>query len=353
MAKVWEELWSLDYSFRLPPKTDYGIGIIGCGSIVNHAHLPAYRKYGFRVVACCDIREEAAKQTAERFGISRWFTDYRRLLEFPEVEIVDIAIHQQGRVEIVTDAAEAGKHILLQKPFAHRLEDALAMVEACEKAKVKLMINQQARYAPAHRFIKLLIEGGYLGEIFHLSHHVRANQDSGWFAETPNALIVDHGVHYLDLMRYWAGQEPKRVYASTVRMPGQRAISPMVYSINLEFDQHCMANLWFNDVVQGRDSHHEFTVDGTLGTVRGKSTWELFGTDQVVVALKDAPFPVVRLDLQGSWFPDAFGATMAELMRAIQEDGEPAVSGRDNLKTLQLALAAVQSSETHQPVELA
>ncbi len=343
MTKEWEQLLALDYSIRLPSKTDYGIGVIGCGSIMNNAHLPAYKKFGFRVVACCDIREDAAKATAERFGIPRWFTDYRQLLELSEVDIVDIAIHQQGRVEIVQAAAQAGKHILIQKPFAHRLEDALAMVEACEKAGVKLMVNQQARYAPGHRFAKLLIENGWLGEVFHLTHHVRGNQDSGWPVETPNFLIVDHGIHYLDLMRYWTGREPQRVFASTVRMKGQRAISPMVYSINLEFDEFCMANLWFNDVVQGRDSHYEFTIDGTNGTVRGNAT-------QVTVALKDAPVSVLRLDLKGSWFPDAFAATMAELMRAIQEDDESAVSGRDNLKTLRLALAAVQSAEQHAPV---
>lgn len=345
MERQWEELWELDYGVCLPRKTDYGIGIIGCGGIVNHAHLPAYQRFGFRVVACCDIREEAAKQTAERFGIPKWFTDYRQLLELTEVEIVDIAIHQQGRVEIVQAAAQAGKHILIQKPFAHRMEDALAMVEACEKFGVKLMVNQQARYAPGHRFVKLLIENGWLGEVYHLTHHVRGNQDSGWPAETPNFLIVDHGIHYIDLMRYWTGREPKRVYASTARMPGQRAVSPMVYSINLEFDENCMANLWFNDVVQGRDNHYEFTVDGTKGTVRGNAT-------QVTLALKDAPVSVIRLDLKGTWFPDAFAATMAELMRAIQEDNEPAISGRDNLKTLRIALAAVQSSEEHRPIEL-
>ncbi len=345
METRWEELWALDYGVSLPPKTDYGIGIIGCGGIVNHAHLPAYRKFGFRVVACCDIREEAARQTAERFEIPHWCTDYRELLSLPEVDIVDIAIHQQGRVEIVQAAAEAGKHILIQKPFAHRLEDALAMVEACERAGVKLMVNQQARYAPGHRLAKLLIDGGWLGQVFHLTHHVRGNQDSGWPAETPNFLIVDHGIHYLDLMRYWTGREPKRVFASTVRMPGQRAVSPMVYSVNLEFDDHCMANLWFNDVVQGRDSHYEFTIDGTQGTVRGNAT-------QLTLALKDAPVSVMRMDLKGSWFPDAFAATMGELMRAIQENEEPAISGRENLKTLRLALAAVQSSEEHRPVAL-
>ncbi|MCS7192914.1 MAG: Gfo/Idh/MocA family oxidoreductase, partial [Armatimonadetes bacterium] len=92
MVQSLGELFGLDYTFNLPARTDYGIGIIGCGSIVNNAHLPAYQRFGFKVVACCDIREEAAKQSAEKFGIPKWFTDYRQLLDLPEVEIVDIAI---------------------------------------------------------------------------------------------------------------------------------------------------------------------------------------------------------------------------------------------------------------------
>lgn len=345
MGRDIRELVALDYAFKLPPKTDYGIGVIGCGGIMNTAHLPAYQKYGFRVVACCDIREGAARQTAERFGIPKWFTDYRDLLDLPEVAIVDIAIHQEGRVEIVQAAAQAQKHILIQKPFAHRYEDALAMVEACERAGVKVMVNQQARYKPGAMFVKRLIEEGWLGQVYHLNHHIRGNQDSGWPAETPNFLIIDHGIHYLDLMRYWTGKEPKRVYATTVKMPGQRAISPMVYSINLEFDETLMASLWFNDVVQGKDHHYEFIVDGTEGTVRGNAT-------QVTVMLKEAPLPIMRLDLKGTWFPDAFGATMGELMRAIQEEDEPAISGRDNLKTVRLALAAVASAREHRPIDL-
>jgi len=106
-----------------------------------------------------------------------------------------------------------------------------------------------------------------------------------------------------------------------------------------------MANLWFNDVVQGKDSHYEFTIDGTQGLVRGNAT-------QVTVALKDADPPILRLELKGSWFPDAFAATMEELMRAIQEGDEPAISWRDNLKTLRLALGAVQSSEELRPISL-
>ncbi|MCS7224973.1 MAG: Gfo/Idh/MocA family oxidoreductase [Armatimonadetes bacterium] len=343
MLGLFEEIVSIDYSIKLPEKKDYGIGVIGCGGIMNGAHLPAYQQAGFRVVACCDVVEEAARSTAERFSIPQFFTDYRRLLDLPEVEIADIAIHQEGRVEIVNACAQAGKHILLQKPFAHRWEDAVEMVESCERAGVKLMINQQARYAPGHRFAKLLVEKGFLGTVYHCTHHIRGNQDSGWPAQTPNFLIIDHGIHYLDLMRYWTGKEPSGVYATTVYMPGQRAIAPLVYSINLEFDRHLMANLWFNDVVQGRDWTYQFIIDGTDGWLSGTAT-------EVTVALKEGPASALHLKLKGSWFPDAFAGTMGELMRAIQENDEPMVSGRDNLKTLAVALAAVQSSESGERV---
>src|SRR5918997_5118207 len=79
-------------AIELPAKTDYGIGIIGCGGIVNYAHLPAYRQSGFRVVACYDRDPEAAARTAQEHGIPRVASSVDDLLADPKIEIVDLAI---------------------------------------------------------------------------------------------------------------------------------------------------------------------------------------------------------------------------------------------------------------------
>ena len=83
---------SLEYKPKLGTKTDYGIGIVGAGSIVEAAHLPAYRKAAFSVVGICDINADKARRLAERFGIPRVYNDLAEMLADPRVEIVDIAV---------------------------------------------------------------------------------------------------------------------------------------------------------------------------------------------------------------------------------------------------------------------
>lgn len=334
------ELQPVEY-LPQPPKgrNDYQIGIIGCGSIVHHAHLPAYQKAGYQVVACCDLNPDALQQTQSRWGIEKGTTDYRQILEDPEVEIVDIAIHQAERKEIVIEAAQAGKHILLQKPFAHTLYAAKAMVEAAEQAGVKLMINQQARYAPAHKAITLLIERGAIGRVYQIEHRVRGNQDvrGYWYIQMPWGALVDHGVHYIDLCRWWAGERvPERVATLFTYMPGQYSQYPMQYEVLLEFDPYLGAAHSFNNVTRIPGWHTFIRIEGTEGAIESDgSTVKLFRAGE--------PDPVWEHQTEGSWFPDAFMGTMAELMDAITEDREPWLSGRHNLQTLATVFAAVDS----------
>ncbi|GIX07553.1 MAG: hypothetical protein KatS3mg115_1956 [Candidatus Poribacteria bacterium] len=146
------------YRPRPPEKKDYAIGIIGCGGIVQGAHLPAYRNFGYRVVAACDLLEENLRRVQERFGVPWVTTSLDEFLDHPEVEIIDLAVHGYQRRPIIEQICQHRppklKGILSQKPFAMNWEDAVAMVEACERAGIPLMVNQQARWAPAHRFLK-------------------------------------------------------------------------------------------------------------------------------------------------------------------------------------------------------
>src|SRR4051794_2414779 len=107
-----------DYRPAPPPdeiKRRYGIAIVGCGTIVRQAHLPAYRKFGYRVVGACDVVAAAARATAEQFDIPYWTTDIDELLARPDVDVVDLAVHASQRPPLVAKIAAAGKHILSQK----------------------------------------------------------------------------------------------------------------------------------------------------------------------------------------------------------------------------------------------
>ncbi len=339
-----------EYQPRPPAQHDFGIGLIGCGGIARGAHMPAYQQFGYSVVACCDVDETAARSAKAEFAIPFATTNVDALLARSDVEIVDLAVHANQRRPLVERIAAAGKAILSQKPFAMNWDDAVGMVRVCEDAGVALMVNQQARWAPAHRAVKALIDRGVLGHIYGVMHVNRGFQDvpGSWYVALENFNIVDHGIHYIDLSRFFTGRTPLRVKATTTRVPGQAAVSPMIYSILCEYDPEAalMSTLHFNNISAATGLHrYEWFVDGTEGSLTASHS-------EVSLCLKADPHTRVTFPVEGRWFPDAFGGSMGELMTALYEGRAPQTSGRDNLETLQIAYAAVESSMTGEPVEL-
>jgi predicted dehydrogenase len=344
------ELSPEEYQPQAPARRDYGIGLIGCGGIARGAHLPAYQKFGYSVVACCDVNPEAMQLARDSFNIPFGTTEVGELLARPDVQIVDLAVHARQRRPLIEKIAAAGKPVLSQKPFAMNWEDARHMVEVCERAGVPLMINQQARWAPAHRAIKVLLDRGILGHVYSVMHVNRSFQDvpGSWFVALENFNIIDHGIHYIDLSRSFTGRTPVRVKATTTKVPGQVAVSPMIYTILCEYEPaaQVMSTLHFNNIISAAAlRRYEWLIDGTEGSLVASQS-------EVSVCLKKEPDTRITFPVRGSWFPDGFGGSMGEMMAALTEGRPPQTSGRDNLNTLRIAYAAVKSSETGESVAL-
>ena len=348
------ELQPSDYLPGPPEKKDYGIGFIGCGGIVLGSHLPAYRNCGYNVVAACDVDKGRLGEAQEQFGIPKVTQRIDDILENEDVQIIDLAVHAKQRLPIIERICEVRpKHlrgVLSQKPFAMERSDAVRMVELCNSAGITLMVNQQARWAPAHRALKVLIEKGVLGHVYSVTHFQRSFQDDpgSWYVALENFNIVDHGIHYIDLCRYFAGQDPIRVKATATMQPGQAAVSPMFHTILMEYppEAQLMALSYFNNIVRTPALHqYSWFIDGTEGSATASN-------DELTVALKENPDHSQTFQIEGQWFPDAFGGSMGELMRALNEGREPATTGRDNLSSIAIAYAAVESSETGRAVEL-
>jgi len=339
-----------DYAPRPPEKRDYGIGVIGCGGIMRGAHLPAYQQFGYRVVGCADVDADALRAAQERFDIPFATTDARELAERDDVEIIDLPVPAVVRRQVMEQVAPVGKPILSQKPFAMNIADAQAMVDLCDRCGVKLMVNQQARWAPAHRAVKRVLESGLLGHLYSVTHFHRSFQDvaGSWYAALENFNIIDHGIHYLDLIRFFTGRTPLRVKATATMMPGQNAVSPMAHVALLEFEPEAMlmAESHFNNIVQTPALHrYEWHLDGTEGSLRATH-------DELVLSRRERPDEQRRYWIRGRWFPDAFGGSMGEMMQADTEDREPQTSGHDNLNSIKIAYAAVESAATGRTVAL-
>ncbi|MCY4114446.1 MAG: Gfo/Idh/MocA family oxidoreductase [Chloroflexi bacterium] len=340
---------SEDYAPEPPTGKQLKIGLVGCGAIANSAHLPAYRDFGYDVVACMDIDSGAVASTCSRWGVPRGSTKLDELLHDPEVEVVDLAVHANVRPEVLPKIAAAGKPILSQKPLALDWASAKQMVRSAEQAGVPLMVNQQARWAPAHRAIKVLVDRGVCGPLYSVAHVRRSWQDHSdrWWRHLKDFNLVDHGVHYIDLARYFTGRSPDAVSCATAVVPGQRAVSPLCHSLLMHFDGgDVLCTEHFNNIAPSPAAHSDtWYLDGVEGSIVGTQQW-------VEVSRKDAPDRRVRFPIEGRWFPDAFGGSMAEMMTAVTEGREPLTYGRDNLNSIKTAFAAVRSSEEGRTVRL-
>ena len=333
----------LDYKPRQPKRYRPRIGLIGCGGITA-THLEAYRGMGWEVVALCDCVESAARQRREQFyPKADIYTDFQKVLEREDVDVVDLAMHARQRVPVVEAAVRARKHVLSQKPFVLDLDLGQKLVALADRQGCKMAVNQNGRWAPYLRYMGEAIRSDLIGEVQSLA--VTLNWDHTWIKDTPfenmrHVVLYDFAIHWFDACVQFFGQRnAQSVLAVNTRAPGQELKPPLLASAVVEFDSGT-ATLNF-------DAHSRFApeeawrITGTTGTLRARGP--VCGAHDVTLVTKRG---LAKPRLSGKWFRQGFQGTMAELLCAIEEDREPANSARDNLRSLALCFAAVRSAST-------
>jgi predicted dehydrogenase len=350
--------YEISDAIALPPKHDYGIGLVGCGGIVNYAHLPAYKMAGLRVLACYDRNPEAAERTAREQGIPRVAGSLDDLLDDPAIEIVDVAITPWDQARVAERAAAAGKHLLCQKPLAAEYPDAVRLVAAAEAARVKLAVNQQMRWDAGIRVARQLIEQGALGEPADARIEVSVKtpwQMWPWMAASDRLEVMYHSIHYLDSLRYLFG-DPARVTAIHGRYPGQVEVGETRTITTFDYESDLKTLVDANHHNWSDDAYAIFRFLGTGGMIKGTLgllyDYPTGRVDTLAYQPNADPRAWHEAPLSTWWIPDAFLGPMASLMEAIQSGGEPLTSGADNLGTIRLVHAAYRSAAERRTVEL-
>lgn len=201
---------------------DIRIGMIGY-QFMGKAHSHAYRDIPFFfeskakpvLKALCGRNIEAVKEVADRMGWESVESDWRELIKRDDIDVIDIVTPNHTHAEIAIAAAEAGKHIITEKPLALTVEEAKQMKEAVEKHNVIHMVCHNYRFVPAIQYTKKLIDEGKLGKIFHF----RANYLQDFIIDPGFPLIWrlkkevsgsgalgDIAAHSIDLGRYLVGE---------------------------------------------------------------------------------------------------------------------------------------------------
>ena len=197
------------------------VAVIGCGNIANSAHIPAYiASPHAEIKYFCDIIEEKAVACVEKYGCGTAVTDYRTILDDPELDAVSVCTHNDMHSVIAIDFMRHGKDVLCEKPAARVLSEAVEMERVSLETDRILSIGVCNRYSNAVNQIKALIDSGALGDVYHVYVSFRAYRSipgiGGDFttkAVSGGGALIDWGVHYLDLVEYVCG-DPEPITVS-------------------------------------------------------------------------------------------------------------------------------------------
>jgi len=347
------------------PHRKLGIGVIGAGGIANGAHFPNYvRNPRARLVAVADISLDVARAAAERWDIPHVYTDYRELLRNPEVEAVSVTTWAGAHADPVIAAAEAGKHILCEKPIAIDLADADRMVAAAQRAGVKFTMGYQPRFSHLWNTVKRLLDEGTIGTIqaLNIVSCAPSAHRTAWFLRKSQAgggVLMDWGIYTAFMINWFLG--PVESVFGTYRRFREQNFAGGQLVPDADVEDTVAATLQFASGAVGTwyttwaaTARHGYTsIDGSVGSIllRGGS-----GDGPSVFTIRwDEPdylrgwrqLPLVELQNSEQHY-----RKLDHLVSAVLDDEPLVMTGADGRDALELVLSIYRSAETGQPVRL-
>jgi predicted dehydrogenase len=273
---------------------EVGVGMLGY-AFMGKAHSNAFRTIPYmmypppaipRMVSISGRNEAAVAEAARRYGYEKYTTDWRDQVNDPDIQLFDNGGPNDSHAEPSIAAAQAGKHVLCEKPLGRTAEESKMMLDAVEKAGVKHMVAFNYRFVPAVRLARNLIESGALGQIYHW----RAAYLQEWIMPhfgTPkiwrldksvagSGALGDLGAHIIDLAHYLVG-DLKSVAAMTKTFIEERPLDGLpgvgvvdvddAFVAAVEFTNGAVGTLEATRFAGGRKNYNKFEINGEKGTI--------------------------------------------------------------------------------------
>lgn len=333
-------------------KTDkpFRFGVIGCGFWAQ-TQLHAWQELeGVELVAVCDIDAAKAEQAAREFGTSHFYVEAEAMLAKESLDFVDIVTTPPSHRQLVELAAGHGLDVICQKPMAWSLEDAQAMVKICQEAGVIFMVHENWRWQAPLREFKRLLNEGIIGRPFFGRVSFRSDFDpfegQAWLRETPRFVIIEAGIHQLDVARFLFG-EAQALFCQTTRMnptiKGEDVATIMLAMADLT----CVVDLSFSTPTEHQTFPQTFvTAEGPDGVLYLGADYRLYLTRPGSMEVRTLPDPE-HAWTNRPWHVMQDGALNIQRhwLECLQTGRIPETSGEDNLRTLELVFGAYESSE--------
>ena len=337
------------------PETIQPIIIIGAGGIVADAHLPAYKKAGFTVHGIVNRTRERAEKLASAFQIPNVYDSIAEAVaKAPENVVYDLTIMPEQYLEVLEQLPD-GSAVLIQKPMGDYFEQAKEILELCRRKNLVAAINFQLRFAPFVSAARYMIDQGLIGELYDME--VRVTIKTPWeiFPHViihPRLEIQYHSIHYIDMVRSFLG-DPESVLAKTLKHPA-KTLSSSRSTILFDYGDtlHAVINTNHDHDFGPHNQESFIKWEGTKGAIKAKMGLLMdypHGVPDVFeyCLVEEGKEPEWKhLELEGSWFPEAFIGTMSSLMRYKEGSSDVLHTGvEDVIKTMAVVESAYLSSD--------
>jgi predicted dehydrogenase len=337
------------------------IALVGCGRIaVRHAELlGAGQIAGARLVSVCDVVEQKARALAEKYGVP-WYVDMDEMMRRETVDVVSVLTPSGMHAEHVVQLAKHGRHILVEKPMALTVDDADAMISACDENSVKLFVVKQNRFNVPVRKLREAVDGGRFGKLVLGTVRVRwcrkqdyYDQDSwrGTWAYD-GGVLTNQASHHVDMLEWMMGEVESVFARSTTALVNIEAEDTIV--VTLKFRNGALGVIEATTATRPKDLEGSISILGEKGAVEVGG----FAVNQMKVWQFAEPAPGDE-DVLGKYSvnpPDVYGfghkAYYEHVVDCLDHGGPHLVDGLVGRKSIELISAIYESVESGQEVAL-
>ncbi|MDO1451782.1 Gfo/Idh/MocA family oxidoreductase [Rhodocytophaga aerolata] len=342
----------------LPPDQRVGYALVGLGHLTLEELLPAFGECKkSKPVALVSGSPEKLQKVSKQYGIKPEhcysYQDYDKLKDNPEVQAIYIVLPNSMHAEYTIRGAQAGKHILCEKPMANSVQECQAMIDACQKAGRKLMIAYRIQYEANNRMVRELIRSKEYGDVkmieaFNAQSSANPKHWRHIKALAGGGALPDIGLYCLNTIRFLLGEEPTEVFGYQYSTPGNPLFEEVeeVMSWQMRFANGIIANC----------ATHYNTHESRRYRVLAEKGWmnieSAFAYQGQQIETSHADGKVVRKENLNIMAKNQFATEMDHFSECILENKSPYTPGEEGMQDQRIMEAIYQSAKEGKPVKL-
>jgi len=335
------------------------IALIGCGRI-SGKHLESITQLtdDLKLVAVCDIIEERAKNAGEKYGVD-WYTDYQKMLDRDDIDVVSICTQSGLHPEHGIAAAKRGIHVVAEKPMAITLEGADQLIHTCDQEKVQLFVVKQNRLNTTMQLLKRAVDKNRFGKIYMIQSNVFWQRPQVYYDmakwrgtwEFDGGSFMNQASHYVDAVQWLIGPV-ESVMAETATM-ARHIETEDTGSAILKFRNGVIGTINVTMLTYPKNFEGSVTILGEKGTVKVGGIavnhidkWEFEEYDDDDRLIEESNYNP----------PNIYGLGhlpyYQNVIAALKGETEADTDGRSGRKSLELIIAVYKSAQTGKKVAL-